>query len=209
MRVEELMTVEVKVCGPGDSLNRAAQIMWENDCGCVPVVDDAGRVVGMLTDRDVCMAAYTQGRLLVEIPVSSAMSKTLVVCGRDDTIATADQRMRQHRVRRLAVVDGYGRIAGILSLSDIARRARRERPSGKKRRELSLEEVGETLGSICERPYSGEASAAEAWVAWTGTRTKRPRRGVAGNEKDEPAASRPGGRPGTLGDKKSARKKRR
>ena len=206
MRVGELMTVEVKACGPGDSLNRAAQIMWENDCGCVPVADDAERVVGMLTDRDVCMAAYTQGRLLAEIPVSAAMSKTVVACRQDDTIAIAEQRMQAHQVRRLAVVDGNGRIAGILSLSDIARSARDERPSGKKRREVSLREVGETLGTICERPHSGEASAAEAWVAWTGTRAKRPRRGVAGNEK--PAAGQAGGRAGTLSGKPSARKKR-
>ncbi len=208
MRVGELMTVEVKACGPGDSLNRAAQIMWENDCGCVPVTDDGGRVVGMLTDRDVCMAAYTQGRLLAEIPVSSAMSKTVVACREDDTVATAGQRMREYRVRRLAVVDGDGRIVGILSLSDIARRARHERPSGKKPIELSLGEVGETLGSICERPHSGEASAAEGWVAWTGTRAKRPRRRVAGNEKNEPAASQPGGKAGKVRGKPSARQKR-
>jgi CBS domain-containing protein len=57
------------------------------------------------------MAAYTQGRLLAEIPVSNAMSKTVVACRQDDTIATAEQRMQEHRVRRLAVVDGDGRIA--------------------------------------------------------------------------------------------------
>jgi CBS domain-containing protein len=183
MRVGELMTAEVKACGPRDSLNRTAQIMWENDCGCVPVADNAGRVVGMLTDRDVCMAAYTQGRLLAEIPVSSAMSNAVVACRQDDTIATAEKRMQEHRVRRLAIVEGDGRIVGILSFSDIARRACHERPTGKKRIVSSLGEVGRTLGTICERPHSGEASAAEAWVAWTGTRAKRPRRGVAGRGK--------------------------
>ena len=58
----------------GDSLNRAAQIMWERRCGCVPVID-AGRVVGLLTDRDVCMAAYTQGRRIDDIAVTTAMSR--------------------------------------------------------------------------------------------------------------------------------------
>jgi CBS-domain-containing membrane protein len=169
--------------------------MWENDCGCVPVVDAAGRVVGMLTDRDVCMAAYTQGRPLAEIPVSSAMSRSVVACGPDDTIATAEQRMRQHRVRRLAVVDDEGRIAGILSLSDIARRAHQERAGGKRRTQTSLGDVGETLGRICERPHSGEASAAEAWVAWTGTNPKRARRGRTDHESGKRAAPRPRGTP--------------
>jgi CBS domain-containing protein len=172
MRVGELMTVDVKACGPWNSLNRAAQIMWENDCGCTPVADDAGRAVGMLTDRDICMASYTQGRLLAEISVSSAMSKTIVSCRADDAVAAAERLMREERVRRLAVVEADGRLAGILSLSDIARRARHERSSGKKKTELSLSEVGETLGSICEQPHSADSSAAEAWVAWTGTRAK-------------------------------------
>jgi CBS domain-containing protein len=197
MRVGELMTVDVKACGPWDSLNRAAQIMWENDCGCVPVVDDAGRVVGMLTDRDVCMAAYTQGRLLAEVSVSSAMSKTVVACKPEDAVAAAEQRMRDHRVRRLAVVDGEGRIAGVLSLSDIARRARHERAGGKKKRELSLDAVAETLGSICERPRSAEVSAAEAWVAWTGAGAKRAPRGA----RAESAAGRPGGSSRKVGGK--------
>jgi len=185
------MTVDVKACRPWDSLNRAAQVMWENDCGCVPVVDESGRVVGMLTDRDVCMAAYTQGRLLAEMTVSSAMSKTVVICTQEDRIATAEQRMREHRVRRLAVVNGAGRIVGVLSLSDLARGARHERAGGKKK-ELSLQGVGETLGAICEQPHSAEVSAAEAWVAWTGAGTKRTRREVAHGTHAESAAGRLG-----------------
>ena len=73
MKVEQLMSRDVKTCQATEMLNRAAQLMWENDCGCVPVVDEDGRAVGMITDRDVCMAAYTQGRLLDALPVASAM----------------------------------------------------------------------------------------------------------------------------------------
>ena len=61
MKVGDLMTKDVKACSQHDSLNRAAQLMWENDCGSVPVVDSDSKVVGMLTDRDICMAAYTKG----------------------------------------------------------------------------------------------------------------------------------------------------
>jgi CBS domain-containing protein len=204
MRVGELMTSDVKACHPGDSLNRAAQIMWENDCGCVPVEDDAGRVVGMLTDRDACMAAYTQGRALSEIPVESAMSRMVVACRAEETAAAAERLMREQRIRRLAVLDRDGRLAGILSLSDIARRAR---PSGKKRSDLGVDAIGATLAAICERPHSGEAAAAEAFVAWTGTRAKPSPRRAADTEKGAPAKGTRGARPAKNANKPSRRGK--
>ena len=76
MKVEQIMNREVKTCGPHDSLNKAAQIMWDTPCGAVPVVDEQGRPVGFLTDRDVCMAAYTQNKPLTELPVERAMART-------------------------------------------------------------------------------------------------------------------------------------
>src|SRR5260370_37373881 len=72
MKVAELMVGEVTACSPDDALNRAAQIMWENDCGSVPVVDRAARLIAMLTDRDICMAAYTRGGGLENIKGSAA-----------------------------------------------------------------------------------------------------------------------------------------
>ena len=71
MKVEQIMNREVKTCRPQDSLNRAAQIMWDEPCGAVPVVDDQHRPVGFLTDRDICMAAYTQGKPLEQLRVES------------------------------------------------------------------------------------------------------------------------------------------
>jgi CBS-domain-containing membrane protein len=75
MRVEQLMTRDVKVCRAEDTLSRAAQLMWEHDCGCVPVIgtNGDGRLVGIITDRDIAMAAYTQGWPQSAIPVSTAM----------------------------------------------------------------------------------------------------------------------------------------
>jgi CBS-domain-containing membrane protein len=165
--------------------------MWENDCGCVPITDPVRRVVGMLTDRDVCMAAYTQGRPLAEMAVASAMSHTVVACRVGDSVATAERLMREKRVRRLAVVGTNGRLAGVLSLSDIASRARRRQPRGENQTELSLEDVGDTLGAICERPHSTEVTAAEAWVAWTGTPRRKRRPEVARNEPTASAATEP------------------
>ena len=77
MKVQDVMTRNVAACGVDESLNRAAQLMWECDCGSIPVLDASGSVCGMLTDRDICMAAYTQGLPLTQIPVRNVMSPHL------------------------------------------------------------------------------------------------------------------------------------
>jgi CBS domain-containing protein len=148
MKAMELMTKEVRTCGPRDTLDVAARAMWEGDLGCVPVVDAARRVVGVVTDRDVCMAAYTQGQPLHGIPVASAMAKEAVCCRSEDDLATAQALMQKSRVRRLPVVDAGGRLAGILSLNDLALQAARER--AQKSRALGMEDVASTLAAICE-----------------------------------------------------------
>lgn len=124
MKVESLMTKRVYTCGADETLHHAAQIMWERDCGCVPVVDDAGRVKGIVTDRDGFLGAYLRGRSLGEIPVQSAMATQVVTCHPDDEVCDAERVMRSVQVRRLPVVTHDGTLVGMLSLSDIARRVR-------------------------------------------------------------------------------------
>jgi CBS domain-containing protein len=149
MKVSDLMTREVCACWSNESLDRAARLMWESDCGSLPVLDQNGRVTGMITDRDVCMAAYTQTRLLVQIPVWRAMSPALYSCGPEEELGTVEARMRSNQVRRLPVVDDDGRLRGILSLADIAQVAAREGKAnavpGKK---VSFAEVGATLAAV-------------------------------------------------------------
>lgn len=152
MNVGELMRKDVKTCRPEDSLNTAAQLMWDNNCGTVAVVAD-GKVVGMLTDRDICMAAYTQGGTLRDLQVSRAMSKQLFACHPDDSIAKAEEFLRANGIRRLPVIDADSHLVGVLSLDDIAREATRER-KGKGRVEVTAEEVCDTLGTISERSMS-------------------------------------------------------
>jgi CBS domain-containing protein len=149
MKVRELMATDVRACFPDDTLNRAAQLMWENDCGVVPVVDEEMRVVGVITDRDVCMAAYTQGVQLVDSSVGRAMSPGAYTCAPTDDLKTAERTMRERRVRRLPVVDGDGKLVGMLSLHDIVREAERERVSKTRKRQIQNAEVVETLGAIC------------------------------------------------------------
>src|SRR5215212_2135883 len=120
MTVADLMTRDVPTSRIGDTLNQAAQLMWEGRSGAVAVLDDGQRVVGVLTDRDACMAAYTQGARMCDIPVSIAMSSSVVTCPPSSTIEEAENAMMAHDVRRLVVVDPDGRLLGMLSLDDIA-----------------------------------------------------------------------------------------
>lgn len=147
MRVDELMCREVRACDAQDSLEAAARILWDNDVGVAPVLRD-GRVVGALTDRDICMAAYTQGRPLREIPVTTAMSKELYVLHPEDQLVDALRSMRERKVRRLPVVDDEGRLLGMLSMNDLVLEA----AAGG----LSAHEVVAALAAIGEpRPGAG------------------------------------------------------
>ena len=119
MKVSDVMTPQVRACTIDDSLNAAARIMWDHDCGCVPVVDAHGKLAGIVTDRDIAMAAYTQGLPLGAIAVQRAMSARVVSCSRGDELETAHRLMRTHEIHRLPVVDSHGRLAGVLSLSDL------------------------------------------------------------------------------------------
>jgi CBS domain-containing protein len=161
VKVEQLMTCDVKVCADTDTLNRAAQLMWEFDCGCIPVIhaNGDGRVVGVITDRDIAMAAYTQGKELWAIPITSAMEHNVIACHANDGISQAEALMRDNRVRRLPVLDQQGRLAGIISLNDLAREAQREMSAGR-RVEVTGQGVAETLASVCQPRISREIAPA-------------------------------------------------
>lgn len=121
MKVADVMSSPACTCSAEDPLARAAQIMWERDCGAVPVVDKQGRAIAVVTDRDICMAAFTQGRLVSELRVDQAMSKLVYTCHPEDRLSTAERTMRVHQVRRLPVVDDAGRLLGVLSINDVCR----------------------------------------------------------------------------------------
>jgi len=158
MRVEQLMTRDVRTCGPEDSLAAAAQAMWERDCGCVPVVDPERKVLGMVTDRDICMAAWIKGRNLHEIGVREVMSEEVIACRIDEAAELAEALMREYGVRRLPVVDLEGKLAGLLSLADLACEARRE--NGRLWRDVDSFGVALTLAGICQ-PRQGARPDAE------------------------------------------------
>jgi len=161
MKVEQLMTQDVRTCRPGDSLSAAAQLMWDGDCGCIPVVSDDGskRVIGMVTDRDVCMATHFRGRAPREVSVDEAMSTGVRAVGASEDLADAKAIMREAQVRRLPVVDEDQQLMGVLSLADLAQEADRKRKS--KQSPITEQEVGDTLTAICA-PKSPSQLAAPA-----------------------------------------------
>jgi CBS domain-containing protein len=150
MRIEQLMTKSPKSCQPGHTLSEAAQLMWDHDCGCLPVTaeDGSGRVVGMITDRDICMAAHLQGRPLRDLRVGEVMAKDVRACNPGDAPREAEAIMWEAHVRRLPVVDEADQLLGILSLADLAREAARQH--WKRRREITEAEVGVLLAMICQ-----------------------------------------------------------
>ena len=116
----------MKTCSPEDTLEAVARKLWDHDIGVVPVVSGT-HVVGMITDRDLCMAAYTQRRPLHEILVSTAMSRELHSVRPEDPVDKALQTMKEGQVRRLAVVDDEGRPRGLVAMNDLVRESIRPR----------------------------------------------------------------------------------
>lgn len=123
MNVSSLIRRDVTSCTIHDNLERAAQLMWDHDIGCLPVIDDQGHVAGMITDRDTCMAAYTQGAPLRAISVTTPMARRVFSCREADEVDVVEKVMREHQIRRMPVIDDQGHPIGIISLNDIARAA--------------------------------------------------------------------------------------
>lgn len=148
MIVADLMTKTPFCCESTATTAQAAKLMWEHDCGSVVVVDTAKKPLAVVTDRDICMAAYTQGLPLSAIAVSSAASKTIQTLRFDDALEHAEARMRQWQLRRLPVVDASGVLIGVLSLNDLARQARKSGVS--KSNGLTAVGIAMTLAAVCE-----------------------------------------------------------
>ena len=120
---QDVMQSPAVCCHEHATLHDAARLMWDHDLGALPVVNDALQPIGMITDRDACMAAYTQGIALFQSAVASAMSKTLVMCNVSTPVSEIRALMIQARVRRLPVVDAGGTLVGMVGLSDIVKEA--------------------------------------------------------------------------------------
>jgi CBS domain-containing protein len=146
MKVHEIMTPNPASCGPAESLTQAAKLMWENDCGFLPVVTEEGQVLGVITDRDICMAAATQGRRINDVAVREVLSGRVYSVGPEEDMQAALGVMQNRRVRRLLVINAAGALEGVLSLNDVVLNAQQQGPG---KPELSYSDVIETYQSIC------------------------------------------------------------
>jgi len=144
MKVQDVMTYDVQTCTPETNLAAAAMQMWRGDFGVMPVVA-GGKVVGMITDRDICIAAATKHRDPANIRVKEVISGQVYGCSPDTDIHEALKIMQQKQVRRLPIMSAEGgRLAGILSMNDVALKEQ-----GGAKAELSAEDVETTMRGIC------------------------------------------------------------
>jgi CBS domain-containing protein len=147
MYVEEVMSSPVETIGPEDTLNVAVKLMLERGCGCLPVVETDNRLIGILTDRDVCRAAHVIGEALWRLRVADAMTRDVHTTQPRERLQVAEQTMRSRHVRRLPVVQA-GRLKGMLSIDDLARAAHKLGTHGSAG--PTSEEVLDTLLGVIE-----------------------------------------------------------
>ncbi len=158
MKVKDVMTRGVQTCKATDTLSQAAALMAAHGCGFIPVVAGDGELEGVVTDRDVALTAYREDQPLSGISVWSAMSSTVIVCYVDDPISLAEKLMCDNRVRRLPVLDFSDRLAGVISVDDLALQAHQQ-VSMTGLLQVSQSAVAETLAEIASRDDEKRPSA--------------------------------------------------
>jgi CBS domain-containing protein len=125
MRVKNVMTKNPSCCVPSDTAPRAASIMRDEDTGIVPVIDNeqSQRIVGVVTDRDLCMNVVAESRDPATVAVEHCMTTVVVTCMANDAIEKATELMKENQIRRVIVVDEQRRLQGIVSMADLVERA--------------------------------------------------------------------------------------
>ena len=145
MKVQDVMTSSPQTCGTETNLATAAMLMWEGDCGTLPVVADNGWVIGMITDRDICMAAATKHRAASQITVGEVITGEVFSCQPEEDVRDALETMQEKRVRRLPVLGEDGSLKGILSMNDIVLKAE----EAKRDSAICYADVMSAFKSIC------------------------------------------------------------
>jgi CBS domain-containing protein len=158
MKVKDVMVRTPISCTCETNLAEAVEILWNRNCGFLPIVGSDGRVKGVVTDRDLCIAMGTRNRFPGEMVVSEVMTVKLFSCSPDEDIHSALQTMRTNKVRRLPVIPSDGTLQGILSMDDIVYHV----GDGKKTSELSYEDIVGTLKGIYASPLPEPVRTARA-----------------------------------------------
>ena len=158
MKVSELMTKSPAYCTTDTNLGAAAEIMWKRNCGFLPVLSPQQNLVGVVTDRDMCIAMATRNQLPGQVTVQQVSSAVTHSCRPDDDLQAALKTMADKGVRRLPVIDAAGKLEGVLSVDDIILRADSQIPGS-----LAPEQVLNTLRKLYEsQRRQGRAKSAIA-----------------------------------------------
>jgi CBS domain-containing protein len=158
MKVNELMTKSPACCTADTNLGAAAEIMWKRNCGFLPVLGPQQNLVGVVTDRDMCIAMATRNQLPGQVTVQQVSSTVAHSCRPDDDLQVALRTMADKGVRRLPVLDAGGKLEGVLSVDDIILRTDSQIPGS-----LAPEQVLNTLRKLYESQLrQGRAKSAIA-----------------------------------------------
>jgi CBS domain-containing protein len=152
MKARDIMSTPPHTSGPHTDLATVAKIMWDHDCGFVPVIDPSGAVAGVVTDRDICIATATRRLLPEHISAAQAMTTPIHACLPDDSIGDVLATMTRCQVRRLPVVDASGRLQGIVSLNDIVLASNDQRGP-------QASDIVSTMAAICAHRHVQTAVA--------------------------------------------------
>ncbi len=142
MKVKKVMTSDVGVCRLEDDLTKIFDVMRQKDCGVVPVVNGENVLAGIITDRDVCLFLAARDKKIAGVKAGEIIGGETICCEPDDKIETALKKMRKHQLKRLPVIGKSGEIVGILSVSDVLRKVKKDR-NLKKRAYKTLEGIFE------------------------------------------------------------------
>lgn len=153
MKIEDVMTRRVVAARADTELAHIARLMWDNDCGAVPVVDAEDKVVGMVTDRDVCMGAHFSGKALREQRASGCMAGEVLTCRPGDEVVAVMGAMTKRKVRRVPVADETGRLVGLVSVGDLFAAQGRAKAREKK---AMAEALFALMASVTARPRADE-----------------------------------------------------
>ncbi len=124
MKVREVMTKNAIFCGPESTLEEASFLMQKHNCGFLPVVGDGGNLIGVVTDRDMCIALGARNRKPSDLRVRDVMPRKLFKCMEGDDVNSALKTLRDATIRRIPVVDRESVLVGVISIDDIVLNAR-------------------------------------------------------------------------------------
>ena len=150
LTVGDICTKSPRVTTPDATLAQAAKVMWESDCGMLPVIDTARKVIGVISDRDIALALAVRGSKVHDAKVKEAMGSRVVSCRADEAAGAALSRLAKFQVRRLPVVSADGVIEGVLSIADAIKNSGRF--MGEKGQDITGDALVLVLQAIGESP---------------------------------------------------------